>query len=136
MPEAENLRTTSDGIIRDLDVLGAIEEEKRTLAPGDPRIVELAKRVEEVAGRLLTASVHERHLTEIDKDKVAAGVPTTLETSINDTPRAIADILAEWRTAERRLEIADPGSAEKAEAEALSDHLREEYRRAYEAHQG
>jgi hypothetical protein len=135
MPEAEDLRSTSDGILRDLEVLSAIEEQKRTLEPGDPRIVELAKRVEEVATRVLAASVRQRQLAEINKAKVDAGVATTPETSINDTPRPIADILAGWRAAELRLEVAEPGSAETAEAEALSDQLREEYRRAFESRQ-
>jgi hypothetical protein len=135
MPEADDLRATSDGIVRDLEVLGTIEEEKRTLEPGDPRIVELAQRVQEIAVRVLAASVRQRHLTEIDQARVEAGEATALATSINDTPRPIADILAEWRGAERRLQAAEAGSAEAAEAEALSDHLREEYRRAYEARQ-
>jgi hypothetical protein len=129
---AEELRTTSDGIVRDLEVLAAIEEQKRTLEPGDPRIVELAERVELVATRVLAGSSRERRLAEaVDVD---AGVATTREPSINDTPRPIADVLAEWRAAERRLETATPNSAEAAEAEALSNHLREEYRRAAAAH--
>jgi hypothetical protein len=136
MPEPEELRATSDRIVRDLEVLSAIEEQKRTLEPGDPQIVELAKRVEEVAARVLAASVRQRHLTEIDRAKVEAGVATTPGTSINDTPRRVVDILAEWRAAERRLLVAEPDSAEAAESMALSNHLREEYRRAYEVHQG
>jgi hypothetical protein len=48
--------------------------------------------------------------------------------------RAIPDILAEWRAAERRLAAAEPGSAEAFEAQAVTDHLRQEYRDAHEAH--
>jgi hypothetical protein len=42
-------------------------------------------------------------------------------------------ILAEWRTAERDVAAARPGSAEAETARATADQLREEYRRAYEA---
>jgi hypothetical protein len=96
--------------------------------------VELSERVEALATRLLDTSTRQRHLTEVNVARVEAGTQSTPATSIEDTPRAIPDILAEWRAAERRLLAAEPGSAEAIEAEALSDHLRQEYRRAYEAH--
>lgn len=131
---AEDLRAASDGVVRDLEVLSAIEAHKRTLEPGDPQLVELSERVETLAARLLNASSRQRQLTEIGNAKVEAGVATAPEASIDDTPRPIPDILAEWRAAERRLAAAEPGSAAALEAEALSDHLRQEYRRAYEAH--
>src|SRR4029079_19164150 len=43
------LRATSDALLRDLEVLATIEEEKRSLEPGDPRLVQLAARIEEIA---------------------------------------------------------------------------------------
>jgi hypothetical protein len=118
---AEDLRPASDGLARDLDVLSAIEAQKRTLEPGDPRLVELSERVEAVASRVLDGSS-------------PAGLEDAPVASIDETPRPIPDILAEWRAAERRLEAAEPGSADALEAQALSDHLRQEYRQAYEAH--
>ena len=129
---AADLRTTSDALMRDLEVLAAIEEEKRTLAPGDPRLVELAQRVEDVARRVLTSTVRQRKLTQVGSEQVEAADPGTPVASIDETPRAIADILTEWRAAERRIAAAEPGSAEEAEAAALADHHREEYRRALE----
>ena len=41
-------------------------------------------------------------------------------------------ILAAWREAERKLEAAQPGSAEAREAELLVERLREDYRRAHD----
>lgn len=131
---AEHLRAASDGLVRDLEVLSAIEAHKRTLEPGDPQLVELSERVETLAARLLDASSRQRKLTEIGNAKVEAEAATAPDTSIDDTPRPIPDILAEWRAAERQVAAAEPGSAAAFEAEALSDHLRQEYRRAYEAH--
>ena len=131
---AEELRAASDGVIQDLEVMSAIEAHKRSLEPGDPQLVELSQRVEALAARLLDDSSRQRRLTEIGNEKVEAGVATAPEASIEETPRPIADILAEWRAAERQLAAAEPGSAAALEAETLSDHLRQEYRRAYEAH--
>jgi hypothetical protein len=55
------------------------------------------------------------------------------EGCIDDTTRPIPDILAEWRAAERSRATAASGSTEALRAEAMSDHLRQEYRRAHEA---
>lgn len=127
---AAGLRATSDALMRDLEVLAAIEDEKRTLPPGDPRLVELAQRVEGVARRVLSSTVRQRKLTEVGNEQAETASPGTPVASIDETPRPIAEILAEWRAAERRAAAAEPGSAEAAEARALGDHHREEYRRA------
>jgi hypothetical protein len=126
------LRETSDTLLRDLDVLTAIEEEKRALRPGDPRLVELAGKVEEVAQRVLAGTVRQHQLTQTVNADVAAGVAGTSTIPIDETSRSIPTILAEWREAERRASIAEPDSAEAAEARGLVGALREEYRRAYE----
>jgi hypothetical protein len=52
--------------------------------------------------------------------------PGTLE----DTPRSIQSILADWRAAERALAAAEPGSAAAIEAQALVDTSKDAYRRA------
>ena len=129
---AADLRATSDALMADLEVLATIEDEKRTLEPGDPRLVELAERIEEVAQRVLSGSVRQRRLTEVGHEQVQAGAPDAPDAPIAATPRPIADILAAWREAERRLGAAAPESAEAVEASALADHCREEYRRALE----
>lgn len=131
---AEDLRTTSDALLRDLEVLATIEDEKRDLQPGDARRVELATRIQEIASRLLATSARQTRLTEAGRSEAQADAATNPAPTINETPaRSMAAILADWRAAERRLQAAEPGSAEAAEASALSDHLREEYRRAHDA---
>lgn len=124
------LRETSDALLRDLDVLVTIEEEKRTLEPGDPRLVELAARIEEIARRVLDRTTRQHDLTKVVNAQVEAGSPRAAESSIEETPRPIQAVLADWRDAERRALAAEPGSAEAAEANALVARLREEYRRA------
>jgi hypothetical protein len=130
------LRETSDALLRDLDVLSTIEEEKRSLEPGDPKLVQLAARIEEIAQRVLVGSVRQRQLTEVVVSQVETGSPEAPEAPIEDTPRPMQAILADWRDAERRAASAAPDSAESAEAEALVTRLRDEYRRAHEAARG
>ena len=129
---AADLRATSDDLMRDLEVLVAIEDEKRTLKPGDPRLLELAERIEDIAKRVLSGSVRQRRLTEVGHERVEAGAPDAPDAPIAETPRPIADILAAWREAERRFGAAAPDSAEAVEARAVAEHCREEYRRALE----
>jgi hypothetical protein len=127
------LRETSDALLRDLDVLSTIEEQKRLLAPGDPQLVELATRIEEIAQRVLVGSVRQRQLTEVVTAQVETGSPAAPAEPIEHTPRSIQAILADWREAERRVAAAAPDSAEALEAKALVERLRDEYRRAHEA---
>jgi hypothetical protein len=126
------LRATSDSLLRDLDVLVTIEEEKRSLEPGDPRLVELAERIEKIARRVLDGTVRQHDLTRVVNAQVAADSPQAPDASIDDTVRPIQAVLADWRDAERRAIAAEPGSAEAAEANALVDNLRDEYRRAHD----
>ncbi len=131
MKTGQALRETSDALLRDLDVLVAIEEEKRSLDPGDPRLVELAPRIEEIAGRVLGETVRQRELTQVANAQVEAGSPQAPDGTIDDHPRPVQGVLAEWRDAERRVAAAEPGSAEAAEANALVARMKDEYRRAH-----
>ena len=133
MDTAHALRATSDALLRDLDVLVAIEEEKRTLQPGDPRLIELADRVDSIAHRVLGGTTRQAALTKIATAQVEAGTTDAPEASIEETARPIQAILSEWRDAERRAAAAEPGSADAAEATALVERLRTEYRTAQEA---
>lgn len=132
METSNALRQTSDALLRDLDVLAALEDEKRGIEPGDPRLVELAGRIEEIAKRILTGSVREHQLTQVANSQVESRSDNAPTATIEETPRSVSAILAEWRDAERRLVAAEPGSAEAAEATALVEQLRMEYAHAYE----
>ena len=131
------LRRTSDQLLRDLETLVQLEEEKRVIEPGDPRLVDLASQIEIVAQRVLASSSSQRRQTEVINQLTEAGSPAAPDSSIDETPRSIEAILAAWREAERKLEGAEPGSAEAREAELQVEGLRDEYRRAHEdARQG
>jgi hypothetical protein len=126
------LRRTSDALLRDLEALLELEEEKRTIDPGDPRLVELAARIEQIAQRVLASSTSQRAQTQLIHELTETGSPAAPDKTIEDTPRSMEAILAAWRQAERQLDAAEPGSAEAAEAQVLVDRLREEYRRAHD----
>ena len=134
MPETGRaLRETSDELIRDLEALSTLEDEKRQIAPDDPRFVDLATRIESIAARVLVMSGRQRELTEEMHRIADEGSASAVPESIEDTPRPISAILADWRDAERRLEGTEAGSAEEREVEVLVEQLRDEYRKAHEA---
>jgi len=125
MSVPNDLRATSDALLRDLEALGVLEDEKRTLPFDDPRLVEIAEQVEAIAGRILARTERQTILSRAVADEPASG------STIEDVRRPLATILAEWREVERRGADAPDGSAEAAEIEVLSLRLRQEYREAY-----
>jgi hypothetical protein len=122
------LRATSDALLRDLEALGALEDEKRSVLPSDPRLTELAARIHEIAARVLARSAHQQELTKL----VAADPEAVEDLPIEDVDRSPAAILAEWRSAEQRAAVVDQASPEAEELRILADRLREEYRAAFE----
>jgi hypothetical protein len=130
---SDALRTVSDALMRDLEALVAAEQEKRNVAPDDPRFVKLAAEVDEIARRVLGLSERQQDIAEDVHEEAAAGGPAAPAQTIEETHRAIGVILAEWRAAEREAAAAPAGSARSKAARAKADQLRDEYRRAYEA---
>jgi hypothetical protein len=128
----EALRATSDALMRDLDVLATLEDQKRLMTPGDPGLVDLAERIESIAERILGQSARQRELSQRVEALSSAGSPAAPTQSIEETARALPTILAEWRDAERRLAAADSGSAEETETRLLVERLRSEYGRAHD----
>lgn len=128
------LRATSDLLLLDLEALGQLEEQKRLVPHGDPKLVELAAKIEEIAQRLLTGSRRQRELTETVADAAQSG--EVAEGDTIDAMRSVSAILADWREAERIAGQAAPGSPERAQAESMADRFRDEYRRAFEAARG
>jgi hypothetical protein len=133
MQASDALRSVSDALVRDLEALVDAEQEKRNVAPDDPRLVTLAAEVDQLARRVLGLTERQQDIAEdVHESAVQGGVDAPTET-IEETPRAIGLILAEWRTAEREVAAAPAGSAEAEAARRTAERLREEYRRAYEA---
>jgi hypothetical protein len=108
------LRGASDGLLIAIREVDARERMKRGVRPADPAFAPLARDVRIAAEEVLRlAREEETRAGEASGSGTAGGLPTINETQ----PRpALEEILAEWRAVERRLEAAEPASAE---AEAL-----------------
>lgn len=133
---SDALRSVSDALMRDLEALLNAEQEKRNVAPDDPRLVTLAAEVDQIARRVLGLTGRQQDIAEVVHEQAVEGGVDAPTEPIEETHRPIGLILAEWRTAERDVAAAAPGSAEAETARAIAERLREEYRRAYEARRG
>lgn len=126
MTDETKLRTTSDAFLARLDRLHALEVEKRLLTPGSERMVALAAEIEELVRDVLSVAGTQHVLADQadpnDRLRPIEAIP----------PREAADILADWRAAERRFTSANAGSAEQDAARADIERLRQEYSRAFE----
>ena len=126
------LRAASDALLRDLEALGALEEEKRAVPPSDPRLNDLARRIHEIAARVLDRTAVQQHLSEI----VSANPAASADAPIDAIERSPSAILAEWRATEQRAAaLDDPDAPEATELRILAQRLREEYRAAFELRQ-
>ncbi len=121
------LRETSDTLLRELDVLRTLEEEKRSVAIGSPRFRDLAEEIESLSAKVLELSRRQLDLGEAVEGRPSVEGATT----VNEAPRELWRILAEWREAERRAITAPPGSAESEAATVEAERLRTEYRTSY-----
>ena len=77
MPDLdEDLRATADSLLRDLDRLMRLEEEKLALDPGDARVAELAAEIEALTERTRTTSAAQRDIAEeIQREKADESAP-------------------------------------------------------------
>ena len=130
---SESLRAVSDALLQDLEALLAAEQEKRNVAPDDPRLMTLANEVDAIAQRVLGLTERQQDIAAEVHDLAAEGGPGAPIESIEDTVRPIGVILAEWRAAEREATTLAEGSPQAAAARNAADRLRDEYRRAYES---
>ena len=58
----EDVRATAQSIETDADRLASIEAEKQTLAPSDPRLLELSGEAEQISKRLVAKTSAEHSL--------------------------------------------------------------------------
>lgn len=70
----EDLRTTSVQVSATAEALYALEAEKRELAAGDPRVLELSNQIERLAARLRRQTAIEGDLAR-EIHEAAAGEP-------------------------------------------------------------
>jgi hypothetical protein len=133
MPNRGEFRATTDQLLEMLDELRGMEQGKRSVSMGSPEFVELAVRAAD-QGRLvfrwtqMQLQMAHESAARVERDEQAANVHL-----IEVVPRPIDRILAHWREAQLRLEIARPGSPEAMAATDDIERYREEYQLAHEA---
>ena len=121
----QELRLTSDTFLAKIERLQALEDQKRQLAPGE--MADIAHEVEDLTLEILAWAQHQTNLAESAAATNEPGLPIAIV-----PPRALHDVLTEWRAAERSLQDLEPGTAAWESTRADVDRLRDEYARAYQ----
>ncbi|HEX8026011.1 MAG TPA: hypothetical protein VF484_07395, partial [Candidatus Limnocylindrales bacterium] len=133
-----HLRGASDAVLLLTAEVRQLEEHKRGLQPDDPRFEELATAIRRVSEDLAAFTRGEETWAGTTAEPAADGdSPGSDLRPIAETaaPAPLASILERWRSIERRLNDAEPGSAEAAELFEQFERVREEYLAAFEAHE-
>jgi hypothetical protein len=128
----QDLRLTSDEMLRTLEQLQRLENQKRAELPGTPGFVRLATEIEKLAAMVFAQTATQQSLAERSQEAGKRGVELA---PIDETvaTRDVSVVIAEWREAERRLAGATIDSADHAKAAGDVRRLREEYHRTHKA---
>ena len=126
VPRRAEIRAAADHMLELMDEVRHAEERKREVPLGSEEFVELAVRV------AMRARVVSRWADL--QLQLAQSIPYGVEdVSISDLrPRPLERVLALWREAQIRLELAPPGSAAAAQAVEDIERLRNEYQAGFE----
>lgn len=128
MPDQGELRATSDKMMAMIGRLSELEAAKRHMAVGTPEFITAADEIEQLARVVFRWSQIEAQLAH----RSGGGeVPATPIAEV--APRPLDRILADWREAQLRLEVARPGSPASEAAVNDVERLREEYRASQES---
>jgi hypothetical protein len=133
MPNRGEFRATTDQLLEILDELRSFEMGKRAVAMGSPEFVELAVKAADHARLAFRWCQMQLDMAHEAASRVERGEQPPNIHLIDVTPLPIDRILALWREAQLRLEIARPTSDEALSATADIERYREEYQRAHEA---
>jgi hypothetical protein len=125
--EGGEIRAIADQLMDIMRLLRELEDQKRGESLGSDRFVALAEEAE-VQGRLVFRWTGLQ--LEVARDAARRRAIGQLDAGlriVDLVPRPLDRILAAWREAQVRLEIAKPGSDEAEEAAARIERLRDEY---------
>ena len=132
MPNRGEFRATTDQLLDIIDELRRLEKSKQSTALGSPEFVELAVKAADQAKLTFRWCQMQLEMAHEAAARLQSGQETPNVHLIKQTPRPIDRILANWREAQFRLEIARPGSAEAMSAADDIERLREEYQVAHQ----
>lgn len=127
MPNRGELRATADTLLAILERVRTNEQTKSEAVLGSPEFVELARLVAVDARLAYRWAEMQLTMAQEAAARLARGELAPDVHLIEVVPRPIDRVLALWREASLRLEIAKPGSAEAQAAAEDIERLREEY---------
>jgi hypothetical protein len=133
MPQRGEFRATTDQMLEIIENLRAVEQQKRHVAVGSPEFLDAAKRAEELSRLAFRWAQMQLEMALDTQNRIGAGqIPGDVHL-VDVQPRRIDRILANWREAQLRLEIAALGSPEAQAAARDIERYREEYQVAHDA---
>ncbi len=109
--------------------VGHLERHKRAVSPDDPRFEELARAVRVATDGLAGFARQEESWALRAAKGGASGIATIERTK---APVTLAQLLNDWRSVERELERAEPGSAESKRLIAEFEAARDRYMAAFQ----
>jgi hypothetical protein len=136
MPDRGEARAMADQMLELITEMDAGERAKRELALGTPEFVARAVDVERIARMAFRWSQMQLQMAERAAERRARGELTDSVPLIDVQPRPLDVVLANWREAQLRLEVARPGSPEAQSASDDIERLREEYQIGFESKNG
>jgi hypothetical protein len=126
MESNRQFRATTDQMLGMIDRLRSVERDKQEARFGSPEFIAHAQEAERLSRMVFRWSGMQLGMAEAAAGDVQRG-ETSTEPLVNVHPRPLDRILANWREAQLRLEIAKPGSPEAAAAAEQVERLREEF---------
>jgi hypothetical protein len=132
MPDRGIFRATTDQMFDFLEQIEAHERAKQESPMGSPEFVQEARDVERLSRLVFRWAQLELQMAQEAEGRVSRGESPADVRLTNVQPRPLDRILANWREAQLRLEIATPGSDEAQTASEEIERLREEYQVAHE----
>ena len=133
MPQRGEFRATTDTMLDIIDQLRAAEEKKQQVPVGSPEFLRTAKMAEELSRLAYRWAGLQLTMALSTPERIASGQLDGDVRLITVQPRPLDRILAHWREAQFRLEIAALGSPEAEAATREIERLREEYQASHEA---
>jgi hypothetical protein len=127
MPDRSEFRATTDQMLVLLEELRGTEERKRRMPLGSSEFTAEAEAAADKARVVFRWAQMQLEMAQAWETRVARGETPRDIRLIEVEPRPLDKVLAQWREAQLRLEIARPGSDAARQAVADIERLREEY---------
>lgn len=136
MTDQREAHALSDQMLEWINGMQEAETAKHDLPLGSPEFVAKAVEVERVSRLAFRWSQLQLQVAQEAARRREAGELTGSEPLANFEPRALDTILANWREAQLRLEVAPFGSPDAQRAADDIERLREEYQAGFVAQRG